>query len=136
MRGLADGKSIAYADAIATTENSNNFLRETLDKSIDKHRMHEEYAGVNAALDANTRLVRVRYDYIDRISEKAFRGLATPADLENLKIGNMNFIEASIIESLTQLENENNQIAKVVMPFYIDETSQLVRGYMIDGEPA
>ncbi|MBP6917296.1 MAG: hypothetical protein KBB94_00060 [Legionellaceae bacterium] len=136
MRGLADGKSIAYADAIATTENSNNFLRETLDKSVEKHRMQEEYAGVNAALDANTRLVRVRYGYIEGISEKAFRGLATPADLEYLKIGNMNFIEASIIESLTQLENEHDQIAKVVMPFYIDETSQLVRGYMIDGEPA
>ena len=136
MRGLADGRSIASADAIATTENSNKFLRDTLDTSLDKHRMHEEYAGVNAALGANTRLVRVRYDYIENISDKAFRGLATPEDLENLKIGNMNFIDASIIENLNRLESENNQIAKVVMPFYIDETSQLLRGFMIDGEPA
>lgn len=136
MRGIGDGKSIANADAIATTENSNAFLRETLNKSINKLRLHDEYAGVNAALDENSRLVRVRYSYIDQISGKAFRGIATTTDLEYLKLGTMNFIEASIIESLAKLENQQNEITKVVMPYYIDESSQLVRGYMIDGEPA
>lgn len=136
MRGIGDGKSIANADAIATTENSNAFLRETLNKSINKLRLHDEYAGVNVALDENTRLVRVRYSYIAQISPKAFSGLATTVDLEYLKLGTMNFIEASIIESLAKLENQHNEISKVVMPYYIDESSQLVRGYMIDGEPA
>lgn len=136
MRGIGDGKSIAAADEIGTTENSNNFLRQTLNGSIDRLRLHKEFEGVNAALDQNTRLVRVRYSYIAQISSKAFRGSATSVDLEYLKLGTMNFIEASIIESLAALENQHNEISKVVMPYYIDETSQLMRGYMIDGEPA
>lgn len=134
--GLPDSRSIISADGVATSLSANNYMRVTLNNSIAKNNMEKEYAPVNIALDENSRIVRVRSGYIHAISEKAFKGMASDADLENIKPGVMNFIEASVTESLHMLENAKNQISSVIMPYYIDETSQLRRGYVIDGEPA
>lgn len=136
MGAMADSRSIINADGVATSLSANNYMRQTLNVSIAKNHMEKEYAPVNTALDENSRIVRVRYGYLDSISEKAFKGEASETDLENIKPGVMNFIEASVTESLHLLDNANNQISSVIMPYYIDETSQLSRGYVIDGEPA
>ena len=133
---MPDSRSIINADGVATSLSANNYMRETLNVSIAKNNMEKEYAPVNVALDENSRIVRVRYGYINAISEKAFKGVASDVDLENIKPGVMNFIEASVTESLHLLETAQNKISSVIMPYYIDETSQLRRGYVIDGEPA
>lgn len=131
---IPDGRSIANADALATTLNSNNYMRQTIDIMVTKNHLEEEFKEVNGALDQNSRIVQVRYGYMENLSAKCYMGMATDQDLENTRLGVVNFIDASVLENLNKLKQQNQKISDVIMPFYIDDTSQLMRGYVIDGE--
>lgn len=129
---VPDGKRIAQADEVATTLNANNYMRSELDIIVKKNHVEEEFSSVTAPLDEKSRLVRVCHDYKERIPEKCFRGVATEQELENIKPGTINFIDASVYEQINKVK-----IEKVIMPYYIDpETSQISRNYVIDGEPS
>lgn len=129
---VPDGKRVAQANEVATTLNTNNFFRSELTTTVKKHHVEEEFVGMNGPLDESSRLVRVCHEQKERIPEKCYSGTATEQELENIKPGTINFIDASVYEQIGQVK-----IEKVIMPYYVDpETSQISRNYLIDGEPA
>lgn len=124
------GKCIADVSKVTTTVNTDDYARTELNIIIKRDHLEEEYAGVHAPLDEQSRLKRVRAHNLEVVARKAPLGLATWQELENIKPGTINFVDASVYEQIDKVK-----IKSVILPFYIDpDTSQLARNYIIDDE--
>lgn len=126
------GECVAFADEVATTLNADDYFRVELNNMIKKNHVEKEFAGVHEPLDKRRTLKKISHEHQEAIKLKCFQGIATEQELEELKPGAINFVDAAVYEQLGQIK-----IQTVIMPYYIDpETSQISRNYVIDGEPA
>ena len=124
---MPDKTCFVNALSLATTLNSNNYMREKLNAIFDSNHV-EKPEKLNQGLDVNTEIVKLKSDSLDHISTNAFLGKATLAQLENIKTGAVNFIEQTMIAEKQDLS------AEVIMYYSVDDTSQFVRGYKINGQ--
>lgn len=135
---LPDGKSIANANQLSSTSSVvNGFLRAKLNQILHKNHAVDEFKSINHALDETTKVTQVRAKLIAELSGKTWHALAVDTDLEVLKAGTVNYLDASAIEGIQVLNKKlggDNQISKISMAYYIDENSQLNRGYVVNDQ--
>lgn len=135
---LPDGRSIALANQLASTSLVvNGYFRLRLDQILQGQNAVDEYKTITDALDETTRVTQLRSQLLDEISWKTWTATATPIELENIKAGTINYLDASAMEGLKQLNQKlgvDKKVSNISMVYYIDVNSQLNRGYLINGE--
>ncbi len=135
---LPDGRCIALANQLASTSSVvNGYFRQRLDKILQEQNAVDEYKTITDALDETTRVTQLRSQLLDEISWKTWTATATPIELENIKAGTINYLDASAMEGLKQLNQKlgvDKKVSNISMVYYIDVNSQLNRGYLINGE--
>ncbi len=135
---LPDGKSIAMANQLSSTSSVvNGYLRVKLNKILQANNAVDEYQSVIDALDETTKVTRIREKCLAEISAKTWGATATQIELENIKAGTINYLDASAIEGMKLLNAKlgaGKTVSNIDMVYYIDKNSQLNRGYLINGE--
>lgn len=135
---LPDGKSIAMANQLSSTSLVvNRYLREKLNKILLTTNAVDEYKMVTDALDETTKVTGIRAICLAEISAKTWAATATQIELENIKAGTINYLDASAIEGMKHLNAKlgtGKTVSNIDMMYYIDNNSQLNRGYLINGE--